>query len=84
MNVVLFHDVCHLDKMYLLIKCLKSIKGTFKVETSFTIAASLPLKDPLRAGSEYTKSKLLQVSYFCEKNHQQSIKHQIVPIPLGI
>ena len=48
LNVALSHD-CHLDKMYLLIKGLKSVHGTFKFEISrsseafaFTSAASLP------------------------------------------
>ena len=48
--VALSHDVCHLDKMYLLIKGLKSVHGSVKFEIpksseafAFTSAASLPL-----------------------------------------
>ena len=50
LNVALSHDSCHLDKMYLLIKGLKSVHGSLKFEISisseafaFTSAASLPL-----------------------------------------
>ena len=32
LNVALSHDICHLDKMYLLIKGLKSVLGSFKFE----------------------------------------------------
>ena len=49
LNVALSQDSCHLDKMYLLIKGLKSVHGSLKFEISrsseafaFTSAASLP------------------------------------------
>ena len=65
LNVALSHDSCHLDKMYLLIKDLKSVHGCLKIEISrsseafaFTSAASLPFM-PTWLGSQQNKISLV-------------------------
>ena len=58
LKVTLSHDICHLDKMKILIKGLKSVHGSVKFEIprsseafAFTSAASLPLM-PTLLGSQ--------------------------------
>ena len=65
LNVALSHDSCHLDKMYLLIKGLKSVHGGLKFEISrsseafaFTSAALLPFM-PTWLGSQQNKISLV-------------------------
>ena len=65
LNVALSHDICQLDKMYLLIKGLKSVHGSLKFEISrlseafaFTSAASLPFM-PIWLGSQQNKISLV-------------------------
>ena len=70
LNVALSHDSCHLDKMYLLIKGLKSVHGSLKFEISrsseafaFTSAASLPFM-PTWLGSQQNKISLVYDSSY--------------------
>ena len=65
LNVALSHDICHLDKMYLLIKGLKTVHGSVKLEIprsseafAFTSAATLPLM-PTWLGSQQNKISLV-------------------------
>ena len=69
LNVSLSHDICHLDKMYLLIKGLKSAHGSLKFEISrsseafaFTSAALLPFM-PTWLGSQQNKISKFSITY---------------------
>ena len=61
LNVALSYDICHLDKMYLLIIGLMSVPGSLRFEitrlseaSALTSAASLPLMQTW-LGSQQTK-----------------------------
>ena len=61
LNVALSHDICHLDKMYLFVKGLKSVHGSLKFEIStsgeafaFTSAASFSYANMSGEPKEHT------------------------------